>query len=116
MAPNRLNRNISILDVIAKAPKQQREAIINTATQAQLYCICDCARNILSNNIHISTEELRKLKRYKELVRYLAETKGKRKFKQKKQYLIQSGGFLPLLLAPILGAAGSILAETLIKK
>ena len=73
MAPNRLNRNISILDVIAKAPKRQREAIINTATRDQISCICDCCNNILNNNIQISTEELKKLKFYKELLRYLAE-------------------------------------------
>ena len=115
MAPNRLNLNISILDVIAKAPKRQREAIINTATRDQISCICDCCNNILNNNTQISTEELKKFKRYKELLRYLADSKGQREFKQK-QYLIQSCGFLPLLLAPILGAAGSILAETLIKK
>lgn len=116
MAPNRLKRNISVLDVISKAPKTQREAIINTATRDQICCICDCCNNILNNNINLSTEELRKLNRYKDLIRYLAQTKSQREFKRKKQYLVQSGGFLPLLLAPILGAAGSILAETLIKK
>lgn len=117
MAPNRLQRNITTLDVLSKAPKKQRQALINTATRDQIFCICDCANNILIENIPLTAQELKKLKRYQDLIRYLADTKGQRKkIKQKKQYLIQSGGFLPILLAPILTAATSILTETLLNK
>lgn len=116
MTPKRLKRNISVLDVISKAPSKQREAILNTATRDQISCICDCCNNILNNNITLSSEELRKLKRYKDFVRYLSDTRGQREFKRKREFLVQSGGFLPVLLAPILGALGSILAETLINK
>jgi len=116
MAPQRLKRNVALLNVLSTAPKHQREAIINTATRDQIICICDCCNNILQETLSLTPKELKKLQRYKDLIRYLAETKGKREFKDKKNYLIQSGGFLPVLLAPILGAVGSILAETLVKK
>jgi hypothetical protein len=116
MAPNRLKRNLAILEVLSKAPKKQREAIINTATKDQILCLCDCANNILLENINLSPTEIEKLRRYQHLVRYLAENKNKRKLKKNKDYLVQSGGFLPVLLAPILGAVGSILAETLVNR
>jgi len=116
MAPERLKRNVTLLEVLSKAHKPQREAILSTATSDQITCICDCCNNILKENIPLTRSELQKLKRYQSFIRYLAQDRNPRKFKQKKEYLIQSGGFLPVLLAPILGAVGSILAESLIKK
>lgn len=114
MKPNRLKRNISILDVLSKAPKKQREAIINTATKDQLLCICDCANNILKETIPLTEKDFKKLRRHQNIIRYLAE--NNKDIEGKKDYLIQSGGFLPILLAPILGAAGSILTELLLDK
>lgn len=116
MAPTRLKRNISTLDVLCKASKNQREAIINTATRDQISCICDCANNILRENIPLSPAELKTLKRYQTLIRYLAQSKSHRSIKDKKNYIVQAGGFLPALLAPVLGALGSILVETLINR
>lgn len=116
MTSQRLQRNITALDVLSKASRKQREAFINTATNDQISCICDCANNILIENIPLTESDLKKLKRYESFIRYLAENRGKRNYKEKKEYLIQEGGFLPVLLAPILSAAASILAETLINK
>lgn len=116
MAPDRLKRNIPILNVLSKAPNKQRKAIIDTATSDQIACICDCANNIINNNIPLTSADLQKLRRYKNLIRYLSKNKDQRKNREKKHYLNQSGGFLPALLIPILSAAGSILAEALINK
>jgi len=80
-------------------------------------CICDCATNILNKNISLTPKQHKALEKYQDLLRYLAENKNYfRKDPEKRKYINQSGGFLPLLLAPILSAAGTILAETLIKK
>jgi len=78
--------------------------------------ICDCAHNILNENIPLSQKQYKELEKYQSLLRYLAEKRNYRNDPEKRQYINQSGGFLPLLLAPILGATGSILAETLVKK
>lgn len=116
MAHERLKRNVALLNVLSQASKRQREAILNTATRDQINCICDCCNNILRENIPLTPLDFNNLKRYQSIIRYLARDKNPRKYKQKKQFLVQEGGFLPVLLAPILGVVGSILAETLIKK
>jgi len=116
MSTERLKRNLSILDVLNKTTKNQRKAFIDTATRDQLMCICDCATNILNENIPLTPKQYKELEKYQTLLRYLSDTKNYRRDPEKRKYINQSGGFLPLLLAPILGAAGSILAETLIKK
>ena len=112
MAPKRLKRNLSLLDVLQKANKAQRSAIINTATTDQLQCICDCASNILNENVKITETELKRLKRYQNHIRFLANNNGN---PDKKKIIIQEGGFLPLLLTPILSVAGSLLADVISK-
>jgi len=81
-------------------------------TRDQLLCICDCAANILDENISLKAEEYKSLEKYQDLLRYLAENKSYfRKDIDKRKYINQSGGFLPLLLATILSASGSILDD-----
>jgi hypothetical protein len=113
MTPKRLNRNITLLDVLVKANKPQRDALINTATNDQLQCICDCATNILNENIPISDRQYKKLKRFQKHIRYIANSDDNI---DNKKLVIQKGGFLPILLTPILSAAASLLAETLINR
>ena len=112
MAPKRLKRNLTLLDVLHKAMKEQRNALINTATNDQIQCICDCASNILNENIKITETHLKRLKRYQNHLRFLADKKGGL---DKKRIVIQEGGFLPLLLTPILSVAGSLLADVISK-
>lgn len=113
MTPKRLNRNLTLLDLLTKAPKAQREALINTATNDQLQCICDCATNILNENIPLTDNQFKKLKRFQKHIRYIANSDDNI---DNKRLVIQKGGFLPILLTPILSAAASILADALINK
>lgn len=84
MIPNRLQRNITALDVISKASKKQRKAFIDTASNDQISCICDCANNVLIENIPVTPEELKKLKKFRALIRYLANNKGNRRYQEKR--------------------------------
>lgn len=113
MAPERLHRNITLLDVLSKTTKAQRDALINTATNDQLQCICDCAINILNENIPLTDTQYKKLKRFQKHIRYIANSDDNI---DNKKLIIQKGGFLPILLTPILTAAASLLAEALINK
>jgi hypothetical protein len=112
MVPKRLERNISLLDVLHKARKEQRDALINTATRDQIQCICDCASNILDENFKLGDSDLRRLKRYKNFVRYLSKKQGNI---EKKKLVIQHGGFLGALLTPVLSLAGSLLIDAIKK-
>jgi hypothetical protein len=113
MAPKRLERNLTLLDLLSKTTKAQREALIKTSTQDQLQCICDCAANILKENIHLTDEQFKRLKRFQKHLRYLADSSDNL---ENKRLVIQNGGFLPILLTPILSAAASILTDTLLNK
>lgn len=114
MAPERLNRNIVYLQTLSKAKGPLRTAIINSAPNDLIICICDCAHNFLNGNIPFTEKEVQHLSRYKDIVRYLGKNK-KKQIKEKRQLIVQNGGFLPLLLTPILSIVGSLLADAIRK-
>lgn len=107
----RLKRNLDFVKVLCKANKCQREGICKGADRDLILCICECADNILRGNIPIKGTIKRKLSKHKKHLRELSDRKTK--LKAKKQILVQHGGFLPLLLTPILSVAGSLLADVI---
>ena len=114
MAPNLLHKNINYIDILAKAKPAHRKAILNTADNELILCLCECVLNILNGNVPIKPQEIQKLSKFKTHLRKLAAEKTSKNDRRK--ILVQKGGFLPVLLAPILGIAGQLLADTLINK
>lgn len=91
-----------ILQALCHLNKEQRVAVLRRADTSLIRCICECALNILQGNIPVKLSQKNKLKRYKKVLRTLATPK--KSINKKKNLIVQKGGgFLPLLLAPILG-------------
>ena len=87
-----------MLKVLAKAKQPMCKAIIGAADHDLITCLCECAQNILNGNVTVGKLHLKRLKRYRADVRKLAK---KRTAKQTKKKILQKGGFLPALLAPV---------------
>ncbi len=64
-----------------------------------VFVLCDCAKNILSGNVKINDIQKNKLRDYKDDLRALID---RRVGISKKKEIIQSGGFLGALIAPII--------------
>jgi hypothetical protein len=111
VVPSRLHRNFKFLKKLKRADKKQRRKLLETAEKDSILCVCDCANNILKGNINLKPKEKKQLSRHKEVLRTLAKGKGTRNIKKKRELLIQKGGFLPMLLAPILSVAGGLLSN-----
>ena len=100
----RLKKHAKTLEFLQKVPAPLRRSILQKASPELIHCICDCAHNILQGNVSISSQQKAKLSKYKTKLRQLTDRKVSQ---QKKKKLIQTGGFLPLLLgalAPVLGS------------
>lgn len=109
VAAERLRRNYKFLKLLKKAQRTKRKNLLEAADKDQILCLCDCANNILKGNIHLKPKEKKQLTRHKTVLRTLASGKGSKNIKKKRNLLIQKGGFLPALLAPILsGLAGGL--------
>ena len=93
-----LKKNAQMLGVLAHAPPQMCKAIIGAADRELMTCLCECAQNILNGNVPLTKSHLKYLQQYRSDVRTLA---NKRAPKHKKKKILQKGGFLSALLAPI---------------
>jgi len=114
MAPKRLKNNISYIDVLARAKPCQRKAILHTADYDLIVCLCECALNILNGNVPLKSHDREKLEKYKTHLRELASEKTSNS--KRRKILVQKGGFVPALLAPILGVAGQLLIDAIVNK
>ena len=93
-----LKKNAQLLRVLAQAKPHMCKAIIGAADRDLVTCLCECAQNILNGNVPLNKSHLKQLQRYRTDVRKLAK---KRTAKHTKKKILQKGGFLSALLAPI---------------
>ena len=104
--PTRTRKNLHFLKVLHDAKPEVRRTVVENADKELIDTICDCVHGILSGKVKVSPKIRQKLNRKRQLLNQLHNKRiGVRK---KKQLLVQDGGFLPALLAPILGLAASV--------
>jgi hypothetical protein len=99
-----------VLKRLTKCCTKQRCKILTNGGDELLKCLCECAYNVINNNVPVNDTQLRRLTRHKKVVRALACRNTSLKSKRRK-VINQKGGFLLALLAPVLTA----LVENLIK-
>ena len=109
----RIKRNLQFLRAFLPNPKKkkQRRAILKLASSDNIKALCEGALNTLKGNVPLSVLEKRKLRRHSEKIRKLACRKTS--VKRKKAFLVQEGGFLPLIITPLLSAAGGLAARAI---
>ena len=100
--------NKALLRLLLKSKPNARKAILQNADPDLIKSICECSYNVLEGNVPLNNKEKNKLKKYKNTLRYLVK-KGPSLKQRKKRIIVQKGGFLTALLAPILGGILSTL-------
>ena len=109
---SRVKRQAAILQALAKAHPHVFQAILKGADKDLILCLSECAYNILQGNVHLSPSQKTKLTKYKQKIRQVADKRTALKTKQK---TLQTGGFLPALLAPLLSSVIVPLAGKAVK-
>ena len=102
----RVRKQIDFLKVLCKATPKQRKGIIEGANNELIKAICECALNCLKGNVSLSSGQKQKLARHKGKLRSLSNKKYP--VAKKKVILAQKGGFLNLLIEPILSGLVSL--------
>ncbi len=69
--------------------------------------ICD---NIIKGNVSLTKTQFVRLKRYHKHLKIIGDKKKSSKIKKK---FIQSGGFLPAIIAPLIGFLGTIISSVI---
>jgi len=106
-----VGRNCGFLKSVAKSSKSQRRKLINGASADNIKAVAEIALNTLRGNVHLTPAQKTKLKRYKLKLRHLANKRLSAK--HKKKLLVQNGGVLPLLVAPILSLIGGLAGKAI---
>ena len=101
-----LKAHLKALKAIKRRPESVRKKFFKTCHRGAIDCCCEIARNILNKNVPLSERQLKSLRRHSNKLYDLARLKTSI---AKKRKILQTGGFLPLLLAPLLGIASSII-------
>jgi len=110
----RLKRNYDWLKVLKKAKPKERKELFKIVNQDLVTCIGECALNVCNGCVKLSAKQKKALKKHQKSLRILGDKKTS--VKKKREVLVQSGGFVPALLGPVLAIAGTILAEIIAKK
>ena len=99
----RIKCNQNFLKYLCVCGKNQRKALIKSATPEELNSLCECILNVYKKNVPVSKGVTKKLLPFKKVVSKLA-TKKRLSANKKKQMLVQSGegAFIPILLASVL--------------
>lgn len=94
----RFHRNSTKLKDLHKASAKKKRQILKTASTDLICCLCECALNIRQGNVPLSSKQFGKLKKYHKQLKALSRKSSSVKTKQK---VLQSGGFIGALLAPL---------------
>ena len=78
--------------------KQKHKWLKKNSSKEFVYCICECAQNILNGKVPLNTNKKNLLRKQKTGLRNLLKKSLSIK---KKQKIIQKGGFLGANLGPI---------------
>jgi hypothetical protein len=101
-----LKAHLKTLRRLGRRSTAERKRFFATCKRGAVDCCCEIARNILNKNVPLTPRQLKAWRRHANSLYQLARI---RTSVAKKRKILQSGGFLPLLLAPLLGIASSII-------
>jgi len=100
-------QQLPTLRKLRRCNNKTRKALLSGGGKQLQLCLRECAVNVLKGNVYLNKKQFKKLAKYKKQIRDLSKKSTSQK---KRQKIVQRGGFLPLLLAPVIG---SLLGATL---
>ncbi|KAJ8019009.1 hypothetical protein HOLleu_42670 [Holothuria leucospilota] len=109
--PRRLKKHAHELRFLAKCSPHQRKALLRHADESLITSLCECVSNVVKGNVPVSKAQRSKLARYKKHLRALGDKRLSRP--KRRDILVQQGGFLSVLLKPIVQSLDGDMKTTL---
>jgi len=107
---SRIETNLDFIKAVGDKNSKKRQNLIKSASEDNILSLVEIAHNTLKGKLPLDESTEKKLNRHRRSIRQLANTKGS--IKTKKNILIKKGGFLPLLVPPVLYLIGSCIGKT----
>ena len=97
----RVRSQLNTLKKLQKCSSKERKKLLIHGGKPLQLCLRECAINVLKGNVHLSKPQFKRLKKFKKHLRDLSHKSTSHK---RRLQIEQRGGFLPMLLAPIVGS------------
>lgn len=103
-----LLKNRDFLRELLRVNSKKRKVLLKHVNDSLVQCLSECCLNVVRNNVPITEQRLKSLRKHKDSIRKLADKKLQ--LKQRKRLIIQKGsGFIVPLLAALAPVFGSLL-------
>ena len=99
----RVARNSEFLKFLNQNNNKVKKIIIEKANKDQIYSICDCVLNILNGKLNVDDNKNKLIKKRRCMRKLLTKSSLK-----KKKKILQTGGFLQILIPAIISGLASI--------
>ena len=113
MVSKLIRQQHSALCTLAREKPKSRKLLLKKAKRPIIDALSECALNLLRGSIKLTEKQRKKLKRFKNYLRELAD---KRISLKKKKLITQRGGFISALLSAILPVIGSLIGKAISRK
>ena len=94
-------KEATVLVALYHFNKEQRKAVLQEADAKFVRRICECALNVLIGNVPLTKGHKCRLRKHAKVLRKLASSVIT--LQRRKNIIVQRGGFLPALLASLIG-------------
>lgn len=101
-----VKKHSEMLRFLGNANPTAVKAVLKTASPDLIQTLCECCHNVLKGNVRLNQRQKNQLRRHKLNLRALVAKKTSLK---KRRQILQTGGFIGLLLKPVLGALKGLL-------
>ena len=113
MAPPRhICEQHEFIKKVKQSSPKSRQRYISEASPEQIRSLCECVHNVFRGRLPVSSKTIKRLRPHATEIKRIAHPRGGAE--NKRNLLIQHGGFLPILLGavlPVLAQIVSSLAE-----
>lgn len=95
------------LQLLARSKNsKRRKLLVQWADKTDLLAVSECIGNLLKGNVKLTPAQFKRLRRHRKSLRLLANKNGT--LTEKRRTIVQSGGFLPMILPSILSGIAKI--------
>lgn len=101
----RVQQYAPTLHALARTTEALRRETMQTAKKELVMVLVECAQNVLMGNIRLDPSEVRQLRQYKSSIEKLVKKKTSI---SQRRLILQKGGFLGLILRPLLSMLGGL--------
>ena len=106
-----VRKHVDFLHLLCHCSPKKRKTLLVAADKDLMKCLYEIALNVCEGRVPLSSKQVVRLKKAKKYIRFLADKN--RSLESKRKMLIQRGGFLPALIAPLASLVGGLISGAL---